>query len=62
MSAILQSPLPPIAETASCESRTRPAVIDSVRLLANAKLIHIEHRGELYSLRETRLGKLILTK
>ena len=37
-------------------------VIDSSRLLANSKLIHIQHRGQLYSLRETRLGKLILTK
>ncbi|MEO8936586.1 MAG: hemin uptake protein HemP [Burkholderiaceae bacterium] len=37
-------------------------VISSTDLLADRKLIHIQHRGELYSLRETRLGKLILTK
>ncbi len=40
----------------------RTSVIDSAELMAHAKLIHIQHRGELYSLRETRLGKLILTK
>lgn len=37
-------------------------VISSTELLAHGKLIHIQHRGEVYSLRETRLGKLILTK
>jgi len=40
----------------------RTSVISSAELLADGKLIHIQHRGELYSLRETRLGKLILTK
>ena len=45
------------------DSRTpRTSIITSAELLANGKLIHIQHRGELYSLRETRLGKLILTK
>ena len=38
------------------------ATIASAELLTDRKLVHIEHRGELYSLRETRLGKLILTK
>ena len=40
----------------------RTSTISSAELLAHGKLIHIQHRGELYSLRETRLGKLILTK
>lgn len=40
----------------------RTAVVSSAALLADGKLVHIQHRGELYSLRETRLGKLILTK
>ena len=37
-------------------------VIDSAALMSDSKLIHIQHRGQIYSLRETRLGKLILTK
>lgn len=49
------------ADHAVPQSR-RTSVIDSAALLADSKLIHIQHRGELYSLRETRLGKLILTK
>ena len=47
---------------AATEDRPRAGVIDSGALLADRKLIHIQHRGEVYSLRETRLGKLILTK
>ena len=50
----------PSSPTDSLSPRT--SVITSADLLANGKLIHIQHRGELYSLRETRLGKLILTK
>jgi hemin uptake protein HemP len=36
--------------------------IESVALLAGAREIEIEHRGELYRLRCTNKGKLILTK
>jgi hemin uptake protein HemP len=39
-----------------------PARIDSAQLLAGAVEVHIEHRGTLYRLRQTALGKLILTK
>lgn len=37
-------------------------VIPSRTLLGPAGRAVIEHRGERYALRETRLGKLILTK
>ena len=52
------------SETAppTADEGRRTGVIDSAALLSNSKLIHIAHRGEVYSLRETRLGKLILTK
>ncbi len=53
---------PDIAPFATDADGRRTSVISSDALLANGKLIHIQHRGELYSLRETRLGKLILTK
>ena len=37
-------------------------VIDSRTLFGLAREIRITHNGESYSLRQTRLGKLILTK
>jgi hemin uptake protein HemP len=39
-----------------------PRVISSKELLGEAGLVHIEHDGEIYSLRRTRNGRLILTK
>jgi hemin uptake protein HemP len=36
--------------------------ISSDELLAGAQEVQIEHRGALYRLRQTSLGKLILTK
>lgn len=36
--------------------------IDSRALLGTAGRVVIEHRGQRYELRETRFGKLILTK
>jgi hemin uptake protein HemP len=36
--------------------------ISSDELLAGALEVQIEHRGSLYRLRQTSLGKLILTK
>ena len=35
--------------------------LDSRELFRHAKTIEIEHKGKLYTLRVTRLGKLILT-
>jgi hemin uptake protein HemP len=39
-----------------------PPRISSEILLAGAQALHIEHAGELYILRRTSNGKLILTK
>lgn len=36
--------------------------IDSQQLFGGADTLHIEHRGVIYTLRETRNGKLILNK
>jgi hemin uptake protein HemP len=36
--------------------------IDSKRLFAGAQEVQIEHHGVLYRLKQTALGKLILTK
>lgn len=36
--------------------------IDSTALLGKSGRVVIEHRGQRYELRETRFGKLILTK
>ena len=46
------------------EPATPPEVlrISSQQLLAGAKEVQIEHHGTLYRLRQTALGKLILTK
>jgi hemin uptake protein HemP len=40
----------------------QPRVIDSRSLFGDQREVRIEHNGELYLLRLTRLGKLILTK
>ena len=36
--------------------------IESATLLAGARELHIRHAGEIYTLRQTSKGKLILTK
>ncbi len=48
----------------SAASSAQPAVqrIDSARLFAGAQELQIEHHGVLYRLKQTALGKLILTK
>ena len=40
----------------------RVRTIDSAALLGTARELRIRHQGESYTLRITRLGKLILTK
>lgn len=49
---------------AAAPAAARPAQrrIDSADLMAGAREIEIDHRGELYRLRCTNKGKLILTK
>ena len=44
------------------QPRNDERVIDSRTLFGQARAIRIAHNGESYSLRMTRLGKLILTK
>jgi hemin uptake protein HemP len=39
-----------------------PPLVDSKHLLANGQSVRIRHNGELYVLRVTRNGKLILNK
>ena len=46
------------ARTARGEIRT----VSALDLLGPAGVVHIEHEGEVYTLRRTRLGRLILTK
>lgn len=46
----------------TAEPRRGERVIDSRTLFGPAREIRITHNGESYSLRLTRLGKLILTK
>jgi len=54
-----QAPEPRPAEPAAQAEVLR---ISSQQLLAGAKEVQIEHHGTLYRLRQTALGKLILTK
>lgn len=55
----------PMVKTALMNSNlittVHPAV-SSESLLKGQQLVHITHNGEVYQLRTTRLGKLILTK
>jgi hemin uptake protein HemP len=51
------------SHTNSAAAGARPiACIRSDQLLAGATEVHIEHRGAIYRLKQTSLGKLILTK
>ena len=60
------TPTPPLADERAGIARGTPrrsaVCIDSATLFAGATEIHIEHRGALYRLQQTSLGKLILTK
>jgi hemin uptake protein HemP len=40
----------------------RPPTVASTELLGSGGILGIEHNGELYTLRRTRNGRLILTK
>ncbi|MEM9013338.1 MAG: hemin uptake protein HemP [Pseudomonadota bacterium] len=39
-----------------------PGMIDSTSLLGGSKTVAIRHGAEIYTLRKTRAGKLLLTK
>ncbi|AOF83780.1 hemin uptake protein HemP [Methyloversatilis sp. XJ19-13] len=55
-------PLPQTPANAPAASPTPSPTLDSAQLLGGRKQVAINHGGELYSLRLTRNGKLILTK
>lgn len=56
-------PQPSPAHAAADAGRQTPVrAIDSDALLGGAQELQIQHRGTLYRLRLTSLGKLILTK
>lgn len=59
-----QKPTPP--RGADAQARTDacapPARLSSLSLFGAASVVFIDHGGETYCLRRTRLGKLILTK
>jgi len=61
-----EDPPPPASARPRGEPRAAPArpggPIPSESLFAGAKEVQIEHRGSLYRLKQTALGKLILTK
>ena len=61
-----EDPPRPASAAPRGEPRLAPArpggPIPSESLFAGAKEVQIEHRGSLYRLRQTALGKLILTK
>ena len=58
---VRDAPSPRRADEAA-SLRPRPACICSDALFAGANEVHIEHRGAVYRLQRTSLGKLILTK
>jgi hemin uptake protein HemP len=51
----------PVAEPRAMEARPREPIA-SEALFAGAREVQIAHRGSLYRLKQTALGKLILTK
>ena len=56
-------PQPAAGATAPASALRRPAApIASEELFAGATEVQISHRGALYRLKQTALGKLILTK
>lgn len=61
------TPAPPVAEPiitlqAPADNRSPRRQIRSDDLFGGSREVLIEHAGELYSLRQTSKGKLILTK
>ena len=56
------APAPPPTGADRADATTRRRTVSSDALFGGASEIHIRHRGSLYRLRQTALGKLILTK
>ncbi len=55
-------PYPEPAKPSLGKSEDSPKVVSTQDLFAGARVICIEHEGEIYRLRITRRGKLILQK
>lgn len=55
-------PSDPSAAAAPAAGAALPRVVPSAELLRGSRELRIEHEGEHYTLRLTRLNKLILTK
>lgn len=53
--------MPETDPRADAETRPKPR-LSSQELLGSRQEVEIEHQGEIYRLRVTRAGKLILTK
>ena len=53
---------PAVASDASRDPPAQPKQLSSEFLFGNAREILIQHKGEVYRLRKTSRGKLILTK
>lgn len=56
------APPPHPVSASSSPERESPRRLDSRSLFGDANVVLIAHEGEVYSLRRTRLGRLILTK
>lgn len=52
----------PVTVSTTPASARPPGVLDSSELLQGASCVNITHNGQIYQLRATRHGKLILTK
>jgi hemin uptake protein HemP len=50
------------ASKSVADARDAIRTIPASELLGRAGVVRIEHEGEIYTLRRTRLGRLILTK
>lgn len=55
-------PRSPTPASVGAEQRSPVRAVSSESLFDGAQELHIQHRGTLYRLRQTSLGKLILTK
>lgn len=58
----MNEPMNPGRPTRSDRLPPEPSEVDSRLLLGSSGRVLIQHRGQTYELRETRYGKLILTK
>ena len=62
LTADTPSPKTPAPRAPGALPSTRPAAVKSEALFDGAPEVLIDHRGVMYRLRQTSLGKLILTK